>query len=201
MTAALDRSNVMLGVFLGCITTGLMPKKGSPCHEKIMEIMDENDRLLEDTDTPEKMSKQKPMSRQLRKQRKLRSEGKCQSCGHPAEESPRGGRRALCLACAARKNPNAKRHHPRSAWREVDWSKSNREIAAEMNVVFETAVKWRKEITGNDRKVDWNAVDWTKTNATLAEELGRSAANIGQWRNRVAPVKLRSTAWKTKNLK
>lgn len=43
---ALDRSNVMLRVFLGCVTTGLIPKKGSPCHEMIMEIIGGNDRLL-----------------------------------------------------------------------------------------------------------------------------------------------------------
>lgn len=141
------------------------------------------------------------MSRQLRKQRKLRSEGKCQSCGRPAEESPRGGVRALCLGCARRRCPKAKPQHPRSAWAGVDWREGNKEIAEQMDVDISTVSKWRKKVTGCGSCIDWSKVDWTKTNAILAQELGRTVTIISRRRNKAAPVELRSMAWKMKNLK
>lgn len=145
------------------------------------------------------MNSDKPISRQLKWQRKLKSEGKCQSCARPAEESPRGGFRALCIACALRVNPNAKPHHPRSVWEKVDWSKKNKEIAKEMNVTLGTAVRWRRKIIGSSNKIKWNDLDWTKSNAVLAKELNRTMANVANWRNKCAPIELRSTMWRRKN--
>ncbi len=76
-------------------------------------------------------------------------------------------------------------------WEAIDWSKSNIEIAGELECNYLTVSKWREKITGVAGKkqygkghdVDWDKVDWAKNNSLLSRELGVSAAIIGYTRN------------------
>lgn len=78
-----------------------------------------------------KTTKGMNVSRQVKWQQKMLAEGRCIRCGI------RGQEKQLCNSCAAKKGVK-KRHICESQWEVIDWSKTNRQIAAELGVNYET---------------------------------------------------------------
>lgn len=73
------------------------------------------------------------------------------------------------------------------AWSEVDWSKSNMEIAREMRTqhtqVWIARQRYAPETVIQQRIYDWSEVDWNKSNAEIAEELGAKYSTVSAKRN------------------
>lgn len=73
------------------------------------------------------------------------------------------------------------------AWAEVDWSKSNMEIAREMRTqhtqVWIARRRYAPETVIKQRVYDWSAVDWSKSNTEIAKEIGAKYATVSAKRN------------------
>lgn len=84
-----------------------------------------------------------------------------------------------------------------SLWKALDWSKTNRQLAAETGFCLDTVRRRRKLL--NERKAtsypnarrDWESVDWSKRNRTMARELGCKESAVARRRNRMAPDTIR----------
>lgn len=88
----------------------------------------------------------------------------------------------------------------RDIWAAVDWSKSDAQISAELDVSYTTAQRWRFTITNKGQRsvagrkfdVDWESLDWSKNNSMLSRELGipqQSISNIRYRLNKPFPTK------------
>lgn len=74
-------------------------------------------------------------------------------------------------------------------WANVDWSKTNMEIAVEIGVSVQ-AVYQRRKIAGQapiKKRSKWADVDWSKTDAEIAAEHGVTRQNVNLYRHKFAP--------------
>ena len=77
-------------------------------------------------------------------------------------------------------------------WKNIDWSKTNKEIASVFNITPYTVqvyrLKYAPDGLKNRRKIiDWTKIDWTKTNQELCLEHGFIESQVGAARKKFAP--------------
>lgn len=87
------------------------------------------------------------MTRQRILQLEYRKQGRCQSCGAPSPD------RVHCDRCAHRLGSKS-RYPAKSQWKTVDWSLSNPQIAALLNVTTQAVWHQRRKMQNS---VDGNA--------------------------------------------
>lgn len=76
-------------------------------------------------------------------------------------------------------------------WRNVDWTRSSKDIAAEFGVVSSVVSEmrakyapdtrkfsWSKAKISLSKKYDWTQIDWSKSNSKIAEELGVAPSTV-----------------------
>lgn len=148
----------------------------------------------------------KTLSRQRQWQIKMHEQGCCTLCGAVMPENDHRQNCAACAAKAAQRRGKAtyKRHLLPADWQAVDWSRLDREIAAELNVCSAT-VRHQRAIHAPEELRDLpqcksavvlrrEAVDWSLNNDTLAQQLGMHPVTVSRLRQAHAPEPYRYTS-------
>ena len=90
-------------------------------------------------------------------------------------------------------------------WENIDWSKSNNEIAQEINACSKTVSVYRLKyapetaIVPKGKTIDWRNLDWTKYDAQLAKELNVSPMAVFKNRRHFAPEEYYTSKGNTKH--
>lgn len=130
-----------------------------------------------------KKPKPKPVSRQRRYQLKLNALGLCElGASHgPAEKG-----KIKCSACLEKQNPG-RRRQDRDAWKTVDWSRTDAEIARTMGLTG-TCIYLHRRKHGilNAWKARWLNVNWSQRDSVIAKSLGVSVQTVGYHRRKRA---------------
>lgn len=129
----------------------------------------------------------------------MREAGRCTLCGAAMPENDPRQNCAACAAKAAQRRGKAslKRHLLPQDWQAVDWSRLNREIAAELNVCSAT-VSHQRAIHAPEELRDLpqcksavvlrrEAVDWSLNNHALSQQLGMHHQTVSRLRQAHAP--------------
>ena len=70
-------------------------------------------------------------------------------------------------------------------WKSLDWTKSNKQLAADLGMSVWTVLHTRCRLFGVTRKThDWKRVDWAASNQQIAKTLGTSESYVATQRQR-----------------
>ena len=70
-------------------------------------------------------------------------------------------------------------------WKVIDWTKTNRQLASDLQLSYWTVVHTRNRLFGVTRKThDWKSVNWAASNREIAKTLRTSESYVATQRQR-----------------